>query len=222
MAGQFHIAPQRSWLQALGDSAILVRFGSSLDESANERAIAFAQSLAQNPIHGVLEIVPSLVSVLLRYDPRKARYGDIAGNLRLLLGRADGNVGGGERRIPVRFGGEEGPDLDEVATLLGLTTPEFIARHNAVPLRVLATGFAPGFVYCGFHPEALTVPRRSAVRPSVKAGSVLFAAGQTAIAATDIPTGWHVIGHTDFNNFDPQAIPPTQLSAGDTLIFEAV
>ncbi|KQT51247.1 hypothetical protein ASG47_18930 [Devosia sp. Leaf420] len=209
-------------LQPLGDSALLVRFGSHLDEAANSRAIAFAQAAQAQPIDGVVEIVPSLVSVLIRYNPIISRYQDIAGTVRLLLGRTQFSADGREWRLPIRFGGEHGADLDEVAGLLKMSAEAFIAYHNANPLRVLATGFAPGFVYCGFHPDTLILPRRNSVRPLVKAGSVLFAAGQTAIAATDVPTGWHVIGHTAFSNFDPKAVPPTQLKAGDRLIFEAV
>src|SRR5690606_22974103 len=98
----------------------------------------------------------------------------------------------------------------------------FVAAHNAVPLRVLATGFAPGFVYCGLHRDALVLPRRTAIRPLVPVGSVLFAAGQTAIAATEMPTGWHVIGYTTFRNFDPAATPPTRLGAGDAVRFAVV
>ena len=49
----------------------------------------------------------------------------------------------------------DGPDLAEVAAALGMTAADFIAAHNATPLRVLATGFAPGFVYCGLHPDEL-------------------------------------------------------------------
>jgi inhibitor of KinA len=86
-------------------------------------------------------------------------------------------------------------------------------------MRVLATGFAPGFVYCGFHARDLVVPRREQVRPLVPAGTVLFAAGQTAIAATPVRTGWHVIGRTAFQNFDPKSDPPTTLKAGDTIRF---
>ena len=41
-------------------------------------------------------------------------------------------------------------------------------------------------------------------------------------AATEMPTGWHVIGHTDFRNFDPAGEPPTRLGAGDVVTFEAV
>ncbi|MNL83489.1 Kinase A inhibitor [compost metagenome] len=68
----------------------------------------------------------------------------------------------------------------------------------------------------------MALPRRDRVRALVSAGSVLFAAGQTAIAATDIPTGWHVIGRSDFSNFDPTATPPTRLRAGDSVVFEGI
>lgn len=222
MTGQMQILPERPMVQALGDSAILVRFGSRLDENANRRAIGFAAALEDQPIAGVVEIVPSLVSVLVRYDPLISRHRDIEGEIRLLLHGAQAERPGEEHRVGVRFGGDGGPDLEEVAGLLKLSVPDFIARHNAAPLRVLATGFAPGFVYCGFHPEDMALPRRDKVRALVSAGSVLFAAGQTAIAATDIPTGWHVIGRSDFSNFDPAVRPPTRLRAGDSVVFEGI
>lgn len=205
----------------LGDSALLVRFGDSLDEAANRAAIGFAARIADEPPEGVEEITPNLVSVLLGFDPRRTSADRVAGELRLLPPDAwDAPVGSAATHtIPTTF---DGDDLTEVAGLLKLDVPAFIARHNASPIRVLATGFAPGFVYCGFHPEPLHVPRRTVVRPTVPAGTVLFAAGQTAIAATAVPTGWHVIGHTAFRNFDPAADPPTRLRAGDRIVFEAV
>jgi KipI family sensor histidine kinase inhibitor len=202
----------------LGDSSLLVRFGSVLTDSANRAAIALASELARAPIPGVLEIMPNLVSVLLRYDPLAASPTTIQGEVRLRLsGFASDRRKAHRWTIPVVF---DGPDLDETATSLGMTTEAFIAAHNASSLRVLATGFAPGFVYCGLHPEALTLSRRMEVRPAVPAGSVLFAAGQTAITATEMPTGWHVIGRTDFSNFQPAKQPPTRLAAGDVIRFE--
>jgi KipI family sensor histidine kinase inhibitor len=211
-------------LLPLGDAALLIRFATSLTDQANRTAIAFAQVLARDPVPGVIEVVPSLVSVFLRYDPWTVALNTLMGEVRLrLFGLSvDETALPSVRTIPTHFGGEAGPDLDEVAAALGLTADAFVAAHNATTLRVLATGFAPGFVYCGFHPEALVLPRRSAVRRSVPKGSVLFAAGQTAIAATEIPTGWHVIGHTDFANFDVAALPPTVLAPGDQLVFEAL
>lgn len=212
----------RATIMPLGDSALLVRFSDKLDNEANRRAVSFARALENDAIEHVLEVVPSLVSVLVRYDPRKANPTRLAGELSLRL-RANSVLNDTDlHRIDVHFGGEDGPDLEGVASKLDLSTQAFIRNHNAAPLRVLTTGFAPGFVYCGFHPEPLVVPRRATVRPQVPAGSILFAAGQTAIAATDIPTGWHVIGRTGFRNFDPARMPPTTLMAGDLVEFVAV
>ena len=201
----------------LGDCALLVRFGQSLDDAANRAVLAFAARLEADGIAGVVEIAPSLVSVLVRYDPALVGLARLSGELALRLGGSDAPGENRTHRIAVRF---DGPDLGEVADLLGLSIDAFVELHNRGGLRVLTTGFAPGFVYCGFHETALTVPRRTLVRPQVAAGSVLFAAGQTAIAATDIPTGWHVIGHTEFRNFDPMASLPMQLRAGDRIVFE--
>ncbi|WP_332690339.1 5-oxoprolinase subunit B family protein [Devosia sp.] len=202
----------------LGDSSFLVRFGTVLTDSANRAAIALASELTRVPVPGVVEIMPNLVSVLLRYDPLAASPAMIQGELRLrLFGLASDRRKAHRWTIPVVF---DGPDLDEAATSLGMTAEAFITAHNASPLRVLATGFAPGFVYCGLHPEGLVLPRRTDVRSAVPAGSVLFAAGQTAITATEMPTGWHVIGRTDFSNFQPLKQPPTRLAAGDVIRFE--
>ena len=216
MSGRENAAPLRPDIVPLGDQALLVRFGSSLDDAANLAALGLGAKLTDDPIRGVLEIVPSLISVLLRYDPNEIGATRLAGEIGLRLGYAE-VLGPAEiHDISVQF---DGPDLAEVAGALNLDVDAFVAAHNAEPLRVLTTGFAPGFVYCGFHPEALILPRRTIVRPLVPAGSVLFAAGQTAIAATEIPTGWHVIGRTGFRNFLPEHDPPTVLQAGDLIQF---
>ena len=208
----------------LGDRAILVRFGTALSDAANRSAIACARRLRMQPPDGVAEVAASLVSVLVRYDAARMRYEDVAGELRLLLAtlRPQEAASGRRHRLQVHFGGTDGPDLGPVAEALGLAADDFIAAHNAAPLRVLSTGFAPGFVYCGLHGAALRLPRRRAVRPSVPAGTLLFAAGQTAITATPVPTGWHIIGRTDFRNFEPRAAPPTILEEGDEITFEAL
>jgi KipI family sensor histidine kinase inhibitor len=207
----------------LGDSALLVRFGTTLSDDANIAAVAFARRLSERVPEGVIEIDPNLVSVLLRYDPDKTDSTRLAGELRLLLSleAAPGVLAKASHQIAVSFGGEDGPDLEEVATTLHMTPQAFITAHNASPLRVLTTGFAPGFVYCGFHPATLHLPRRPTVRSRVPAGTVLFAAGQTAITSTPIPTGWHVIGRTNFSNFDAAATPPTRLGEGDAIVFTA-
>lgn len=206
-------------LVPLGDSALLVRFGDRLTDTANLSAIRLGRLLQDDPIAGVAEVVPNLVSVMLRFDSTADPMA-VAGQVRLRMARppCDADVPTRHWQIAATF---DGVDLPEVADALGLAVDTFVAAHNSAPLRVLATGFAPGFVYCGMHDPALHLPRRAMVRPKVAAGSILFAAGQTSIAATNMPTGWHLIGHTDFTNFDPGATPPTRLAAGDKIQFVA-
>jgi len=204
-------------IMPLGDRGLLVRFADTLSETANRAAVGFGRRAEAARLPGVVEVVPNLVSVLLRYA-ENTDFERLAGEVRLLVSTPDDEAEPGiEHSVAVTF---DGDDVDEVASLLGLSRDAFIAAHCAQPLRVLATGFAPGFVYLGFHPERLRVPRRAEVRRQVPAGTVLFAAGQTAIASTAIPTGWHVIGHTGFRNFDPAMSPPTRLAAGDMVRFE--
>lgn len=209
-------------IRPLGDSALLVRFGDTLEDAANRAAIDFAARLDAEAPDGVEEICQNLVSVLVRFDPVATDADRLSAELALLMHRpaaAPGEVR--EHVVFGVFGGHEGPDLPEVAELLNTTPERFVAAHNATPLRVLAIGFAPGFVYCGFHPRPMRLPRRQKVRERVPAGTILFAAGQTAIAATDVPTGWHVIGRTGLINFDPEQDPPVTLMPGDQVRFEA-
>ena len=205
-------------LLPLGDRALLIRFSTELSDEANRAAIALARRLQREGIDGVEEIVPGLVSVMLRLRSTED-FSRTRGEVMLRMSDETGPATPAKHQmLRVVFDGE---DLSEVAERLAMNTATFVKRHNARDLRVLATGFAPGFVYCGFHDETLILPRRESVRPMVPAGTVLFAAGQTAITSTPIRTGWHVIGRTEFQNFDPARDPPTQLSPGDIIAFEA-
>jgi len=206
----------------LGDSAILMQFSPMLDEGANKRAIKFTKFLVTQNHPAIKEITPSLISVLISYDFTKISYNNLAGELRLVYSLMPKIIDESEAetyKIDIVFDGE---DLAEVAHNLSLSIEEFIRLHNEKSLRVLTTGFAPGFIYTGMHPNELHLPRREVIKPSVPAGSVLFAAGQTAITATAIPTGWHVIGNTNFLNFNANNNPPTILNSGDLISFKSV
>ncbi len=208
-------------LLAVGDRGLLVQFATRLSDMANKSAIEGAHKLAGAAIRGVEEIAPSLVSVLLRYDPGQIAFFALCNEVRLALAtsaRYNGFVAK-SREIPVVYGGDGGPDLACAAELCHMEVKDFIAAHSRHEIRVLATGFAPGFVYCGLYQESLNIPRRIKIHSRVAPGSVIFAAGQTAITATSIPTGWHVIGHTGFANFQPDRDPPVLLEAGDMVRF---
>jgi KipI family sensor histidine kinase inhibitor len=123
--------------------------------------------------------------------------------------------------IPVRYGGDDGPDLEGVAGRLGLASDAVVALHAGTTYRVFMLGFAPGFAYLGTLPAELSLPRRTEPRPSVPAGSVAIAARQTGVYPVATPGGWHLIGRTEVTLWDPSAEPPARLAPGDRVRFVA-
>jgi KipI family sensor histidine kinase inhibitor len=97
----------------------------------------------------------------------------------------------------------DGPDLDDVAQALGLTTGEVKQLHAAGVYTVETMGFAPGFAYLtGLDPK-LVLPRRATPRPRVPAGSLAIAGSHTAVYPFDSPGGWHLIGRVPARMFGP-------------------
>ncbi len=121
--------------------------------------------------------------------------------------------------VPVFYGGDDGPDLDLVAELTGLTPQDVVACHCAVAYDVYFLGFQPGFPYLGGLPERIAVPRRAEPRLNVSAGSVGIGGKQTGIYPLATPGGWQIIGRTPLGLFDPAANPPTLLRPGDSVRF---
>ncbi len=214
----------RPVLVPLGDCGLSVRFANELDGQANQLAVAAAHLLGNADLQGVTEICPSLVSVFIRYDPLKTSFLSLSNHVRMAIISQDFSLVQSTRthEVEISYGGRDGPDLEFVAAELMLGKDEFVVRHNGAGLRVLAVGFAPGFVYCGLHKPEMHIPRRKELHRMVPAGSIIFAAGQTAITASNGPTGWHVIGRTNFRNFNAQNSPPTKMRAGDPVIFSGV
>ena len=77
--------------------------------------------------------------------------------------------------IPVRYGGEHGPDIQDVAKLAELGSAEEVARaHSEGDYRVYFLGFTGGFPYLGGLPSALaSVPRLDTPRQVVPKGAVV-------------------------------------------------
>ena len=121
--------------------------------------------------------------------------------------------------IPVKYGGECGPDLEDVARHTGLSPAEVVRLHASAEYLVYFLGFSPGFPYLGGLPPQLATPRLSAPRKKVSAGSVAIGGSQTGIYSVDTPGGWRIIGRTSVCLFDAGANPPALLRAGDYIRF---
>ena len=210
------------WLP-LGDSALTLVFGDEIDPLIHARILAVARQLRARPPRGVSEVVPAYTTLGVWFNPLERDAADLASELveiadtsdRLTVGPTDSR----EFVIPVRY---DGPDLDDVAVRLGIFRDEVIRRHTATAYRVYLLGFVPGFAFLGLLDPSLELPRRSSPRLKVPAGSVAIAGRQTAVYPLDTPGGWHLLGRTDLQFFDPQRDPPALLGVGDRVRFEAV
>jgi KipI family sensor histidine kinase inhibitor len=124
----------------------------------------------------------------------------------------------------VRYGGEEGPDLEAVAREVGVGPARVVALHSSAVYRVAFVGFSPGFAYLLGLPPELEVPRLAAPRERVAAGSVAVAGPFSAIYPSATPGGWRLLGRilaTGPPLFDPTSERPSRLAPGDRVRFVA-
>lgn len=208
----------------LGDSAITIEFGNEIDPLINAQAVSFAKTVGDQGWPGILDIVPTYRSVTVFYDPLQWSVPVLTKKLRTLprprpiKSESNGTI----HEIPVLYGGEWGPDLEEVAAFAGLRSGDAIALHTSMPYRVYMLGFSPGFPYLGLVPEQLAMPRRSTPRMKVPAGSVGIADRQTGIYPITTPGGWRLIGRTPISMYRKTSPIPFLLKPGDLVRFRSI
>lgn len=203
-----------------GDQAVTVEWGSTIDENINRQVHAFARKVEELSHPAITEVVPTYRSATVHYRPEVLSYEELN---QLLAPLAQGSAEEGEElpvvEIPVCYGGEYGPDLEEVAQHCSLTPEEVIARHTAPTYRIYMLGFTPGFPYLGGMDPSIAAPRRKEPRIHIPAGSVGIAGEQTGVYPIVSPGGWQLIGRTPLRLFDPQREQPILLSAGAGIRF---
>jgi len=121
--------------------------------------------------------------------------------------------------IPVNYGGEHGPDIDNICRSSGLSQAQVIETHCAQIYRVCMMGFIPGFAFLSAAPKVLHHPRHAAPRAHVHAGSIGIANWQTGVYGLDSPGGWQIIGRTDLAMFDKSRSNPFLIQSGDRIRF---
>jgi KipI family sensor histidine kinase inhibitor len=208
----------------LGDAALLVEFENRIDQAINERCIALAEALAACGIGGVRDVVPAYRTVAVYFDPLQTDRARLHSELEQAIA-APSSLARAPReviRVPVCYGGADGPDVAEVARFARTSEEEIVALHTAVTYRVFMLGFSPGFAYMGSVDARIAAPRRAAPRTAVPAGSVGIAGQQTGIYPSATPGGWQLVGRTPLRVFDETRTPPSRFRAGDRVQFFAI
>jgi len=212
-------------LTPLGQSALQITFGDTIDIAINQRVHAAWQALHRAALPGVVNLVPAYATLTVLLDPLavltgEASLADTLMRVQPLLAQADSHRFTPRRiELPVRY---DGPDLARVSAHTGLSEAEVIRRHSAGIYDVFFLGFSPGFAYLGGLDPQLATPRLDTPRVSVPAGSVAIGGAQTAVYPQATPGGWNLIGSCAELLFDPAAETPCRLLPGDRVVFVPV
>jgi len=205
-------------LHALGDAALLCELPAPATLAQQQQIWALASEALQ--WRGVHEVLPGMNNLSLLFDPEEVDAAELEMQVLSAWPQLAGMaIEGREIRIPVAYGGEDGPDLTEVAAHTGLAPAEVVRRHSEAEYVVYLLGFLPGFAFLGGLPPELATPRRAEPRVAVPARSVGIGGAQTGIYPLVSPGGWRLIGRTPLELFDPRAAEPTLLRPGDRVRF---
>ncbi|MGG1396542.1 5-oxoprolinase subunit PxpB [Bacillus salipaludis] len=222
-------------IKPLGDSALIVQFGDEISPAIHHKVQAFSAMVNHHPFEGFVESVPAFTNVTIYYNPVVVHHSvvtpqlmtpfqKVSANLNNLLERMDNQqvFEGRLVEIPVLYGGEYGPDLEDVASFHKISAEKVIQIHTESECLVYMIGFAPGFPFMGGMDERIATPRRESPRTAIVPGSVGIAGKQTGIYPLETPGGWQIIGRTPLDLFRPDLTPPTLLKAGDKIKFFSI
>ena len=215
---------EKAKIYTAGDSSVLIEFGKEISPEINGQITALVHLLKEQHIEGVVDMIPAFCSLLINYDPRVISYGKIKRRLEKLLKLEVRQEGGSRKviRIPVCYGGQYGPDLENIAGHAGLSPQEVIDIHCSRDYLIYMLGFLPGFSYLGGLDERIHTPRLANPRIRIPAGSVGIGGSQTGIYPLDSPGGWQLLGMTPVKTYDPARQTPILFEAGDYIRFVPV
>ncbi len=171
-----------------------------------------------------LECVAGIASCVAQFDLAGVSAEEAEQRLRAAIGTVPAVRKGAAEivEVPVCYGGDHGPDLDDVCKFLGMDRDTFISHHTGRDFRVDMLGFTPGFAFIGGFDEARDVPRRPQPRVRLASGSIGIAGGRTGIYTLAGPGGWQIVGRTPLTLFDAGAEQPFKLRAGMRVRFAAI
>lgn len=214
-------------ISPVGLSGVAVSFGGELSDAANRAAIAFRAAVDAAAWEDVSETASTLVSTYLAVDLARTPFEEVRDRLTKLLGSADWmgtDLPPGRKlwTLPMCFGTDRAPQLEEAAQAAGLSPEEARGSLERARTRVITLGFAPGQPYLGLLPENWNIPRQSGLTPKVPAGALVIAIRQFVLFTASNPTGWRHVGQTAFRPFDLDRETPILLAPGDEIRFAPI
>jgi inhibitor of KinA len=215
-------APRYRVLPA-GDTALTIELGNGIDQHVSAAVLALAHRINERRLHGLVETLPTLRSLMVYYDPLKLPTTSLLAHIdELMRGLEATEQPGHVWKLPVCYHPTVAPDLEHVAARSSLAPAQVIERHSAVTYHVYMLGFLPGQAYMGDVPRELALPRRETPRSKIPPGSLAIATSITCIFPLETPCGWHLIGRSPIALWESQPHPRALLAPGDRVTFTPI
>lgn len=197
----------------LSERCFIYTISDKLDFEDNSKIIKiYRQFLADKSFcrqYNILDIVPTYNSIAFHTD-----FLDLSIFEKAIINKisqVDYSAGSVSTThdILVDYNGE---DLESVAQTLNLSVNEVITCHTKPVYTIAMLGFKPYLPYLLGLDESIGVQRLATPRNRVAKGSVGIGGLQTTIFPEQTPSGWNILGNTDFDDF-------TSFNAGDKIRF---
>jgi len=207
------------------DDHVFVELAEAMSFTANFKAMAITQQVAQREIDGVIENCPANASYMLRIDPDVVHPDEVIAELREIEASLDVEDYGWETRVidvPTLFEDPwthetlmefrdrhqdpDGTDLEYSAELNGFDSVEaFIDAFVAAPHMVTMVGFVPGLPWCFQmvpRERQLEVPKYVEPRTDTPSRAVGFGGAFSVIYPVQGAGGYQLYGRTPIEVLD--------------------
>lgn len=208
-----------------GDSALVIELGNEISPVINFKLKKITEFLDNLNKQGIKDLLPTYRSIIVYYNPLLVSFDEIKNIVEENCNFENEKIDEIEKEIveiPVLYGGEYGPDLENIATHNNITTEEVIKIHTSGEYLVYMLGFTPGFPYLGGMSKKIATPRLKEPRTKIPAGSVGIAGEQTGVYPIESPGGWQLLGRSPLNFFNPNSDKPFLLKAGQYIKFVSI
>lgn len=208
-----------------GDSSLIIELGNEISPIINYNLKKITDYLDTLKHPAIKDLLPTYRSIIVYYDPLLISFEDLKNIIEKNCKVDNSSVESIKKyivEIPVLYGGEYGPDIENIASHNNLTTEEVIKIHTSGEYLVYMLGFTPGFPYLGGMDKRIATPRLKTPRTKIPAGSVGIAGEQTGVYPIESPGGWQLLGRTPLNFFDANSEKPFLINAGEYIKFVSI
>ena len=207
----------------LGDAALYCDFGDEVNKEINSDVIKYFNSIKENKIKGVNNLIPSYNKLIISYDLKVTNFREIKQEIEKLSQSEDAKSIGKNLEIPVCCDASFSLDMERLEKKLSLKKYEILENFFSKEFFCYMIGFIAGMPFLGDLDNNMRAKRLETPRVKVPKGSVGLTEQFANIYTFESPGGWNIIGNTPLNIFDSsKETEPNLINPGDTVIFNKI